>query len=104
MVFHGDAQSAFDRQRRIHGHTHLVAKYEQRMTPTCRAYHAARLRLMDTTSESERLRLHLKFLATLPWRARRIVAQETLSARAGTRAGDPGRGQRTLMKLIGGDR
>jgi len=103
VVFHGNSQSVFDDAQRAQGRARFVAKHADEMSEDCRVYHAARGRLISARDESERLRLHVRFLVSLPMRVRRIVALETLSARRGKRAGDPGRGLRTLLRLIEAD-
>jgi len=100
VVFHGE-QSAFDHVRRAEGRTRFIEKHRAQMSQECLAYNHARTLLVGTEPGSERLRLHMRFLATLRGRARYAIAAETLSARRGIRRGDPGRGLRTLLRIIG---
>src|SRR5947209_9774791 len=55
IVFHGEAQSAFDRGRRSRCAARFLEKHAERMTPACRAYHTARLRLIQTPQQYRRL-------------------------------------------------
>jgi hypothetical protein len=103
VIFHGETQSTFDRARVTRGRTRFVAKHRADMTADCRAYHEARVKLMAAETGSERFRLHLRFLLTLPAGVRRTLASETLSARWGRITHDPGRGHRTLLRRIGSD-
>jgi glycosyltransferase involved in cell wall biosynthesis len=100
VVFHGQAQSAFDVTRRSAGQGRFVAKHRVAMSDDCLTYHAARGKLVATARERDRLLLHARYLLTLPWRIRRMIAAETLSARRGIRQGDPARGLRTLLELV----
>jgi glycosyltransferase involved in cell wall biosynthesis len=100
VTFHGVGQSAFDRAIRMDGHERFVAKHRDAMGASCRDYHQARLGLMAAPTERERLALHMRYLRTLRPPVRRIVAREALAARFGRATGDPGRGPRTLLRLI----
>jgi glycosyltransferase involved in cell wall biosynthesis len=99
IVFHGEAQSAFDRERQSRGVSRFLEKHAGTMSPACRAYHAARLELIQTPQEYKRFAIHLSHLARLPRGVRHIVAIEALSARIGRLTGDPALAQRTLLSM-----
>ena len=103
ITYHGRGQSAFDIPRRVDGRVRFVAKHGHKMSDACRAYHDARLELLRAPRESERLRIHFRFLHILPRRVRRMVALEALGARFGGLIGDPALGARTLLRLVEAD-
>jgi hypothetical protein len=70
------------------------------MSTECLAYHRARLRALGSGDGAARAAIAVKVAATSSPRVTRIIAEESLAARIGQRAGDPGRGMRRLHELI----
>jgi len=77
-----------------------LRKHSADMSAECLAYHRARLRALGTGDGAARAAVAVKVAATSSARVTRILAEESLAARLGQRAGDPGRGMRRLYELI----
>lgn len=94
----GDDRLTTDTAKRVAGHDRIVARHGEAMSPSCRAYHRARrlLRLPRTAGTWPRL------LASTPPSVTAVLVTEIAAARAGARAGDPGRGLRRLHRSLEG--
>jgi GT2 family glycosyltransferase len=79
----------------------FVRKHASAMSTECLAYHRARLRLLGEEGLGEGAAF-AAVIATTPPRVTALVARESLAGRLGARAGDPGRGMRTLHRLVSG--
>lgn len=90
-----------DAAKREAGHRRFLAKHAASMSRDCRAYLDARIALMAAGSQAREWALGPRLVRTLPPRVSWILATEVLAARAGARAGDPGRGLRRLHRAIG---
>lgn len=77
-----------------------LRKHSAAMSAECLAYHRARLRALGSGDGATRAAIAVKVVATSSARVTRIIAEESLAARLGQRAGDPGRGMRRLHQLI----
>jgi glycosyltransferase involved in cell wall biosynthesis len=77
-----------------------LRKHSAAMSAECLAYHRARLRVLGSGDGATRAAVAVKVVATSSARVTRIIAEESLAARLGQRAGDPGRGMRRLHELI----
>jgi glycosyltransferase involved in cell wall biosynthesis len=77
-----------------------LRKHAAAMSAECLAYHRARLRVLGSGDGGARAALAVKIVATSSARVTRLIAEESLAARLGQRAGDPGRGMRRLHELI----
>jgi glycosyltransferase involved in cell wall biosynthesis len=86
--------------RMVDATARLVEKHSHEMSQSCRAFHAARLRLLAAAGPLQRLGIHAKFLTTLPRDVRWIVFFHMASARAGRLIGDPGFGSRAFVRLV----
>lgn len=99
-TFHSASQLTGTRPKILAGERLLLERYRAEMSPACVAYREARLRLLEATDQRSRLRLHARFLRTLPARARAVLAAEALAARLGAAVGDPGLGARTISRMV----
>jgi glycosyltransferase involved in cell wall biosynthesis len=96
---HDDGRLTNPHQLRT-GRIAWLRKHSAGMTAECLAYHRARLRVLGSGDGAARAALAVKVVATSSARVTRIIAEESLAARLGQRAGDPGRGMRRLHELI----
>jgi glycosyltransferase involved in cell wall biosynthesis len=87
--------------KRIAGHRGYLAKHRRSMSHHCRAYVEARIDLMAAGSQTGELLLGPRLLLRLPPRVSWILGREIAAARWGASRDDPGRGMRTLHRLIG---
>jgi hypothetical protein len=69
------------------------------MSPACLAYHRARMRILATTSISEKLRLAPAILRDTPPAALRALFSESVNGRIGRLRNDPARPARQLHLL-----
>ncbi|MFY9588799.1 MAG: glycosyltransferase family A protein [Actinomycetota bacterium] len=95
---HGAVQATFTSERSVNGRVAFVEKNAARMSAVCRGFHDARVRVMREPDTRGRVGVHLRFLATLPPRVRRIVATHSLYGRLGWMIGDPGLASRRLCR------
>lgn len=98
-VVHDDGRLTNPHQLRT-GRIAWLRKHAASMSTECLAYHRARLRVLGSGDGATRAAVAVKVVATSSARVTRIIAEESLAARLGLRAGDPGRGMRRLHELI----
>jgi glycosyltransferase involved in cell wall biosynthesis len=84
---------------RLAGHELLLQRHAAAMSPSCVAYHRARMRVLATTSRREKLRLAPKLLRDTPPVALRALLTESVNGRIGRLRHDPGRPMRHLQRL-----
>ena len=93
----GDRLTA-SRPARLAGHRRFAERHGAAMTAWCRAYHRARRRLLEASSQLEELRTGPALLARTPPRVALLLAGEIAAARVGAAVGDPARGLRRLHR------
>jgi hypothetical protein len=85
--------------KRLTGHQLLLERHGDAMSPACLAYHRARMRILATTSISEKLRLAPAILRDTPPAALRALFSESVNGRIGRLRNDPARPARQLHLL-----
>lgn len=88
--------------RRLAGHARFAMNHSAEMSSSCRAYHRARQRLLRARTAPGHALAAAAIVATTPPPISSLLAREIAAARAGARMGDPGRGMRTLGRLLEG--
>ena len=95
-------------ERRVDGYRRFMEKHSWDMSPTCRAYHEARVEILATRGLRRRARLAARLARSTPPAVAAVIARESVSARIGALTVDPGRSARTLLagarRLSHGDR
>ncbi|MEY2436724.1 MAG: hypothetical protein QOF97_1560 [Acidimicrobiaceae bacterium] len=84
----------------VAGHRLFLVRHGPEMTPACRAYHHARLRLMEAHGARQNLQLVPGVLRSTPPAALAVLIREIVAANIGNRTGDPGRGYRALHAAL----
>jgi len=90
--------------KRLTGHELTLRRHGDRMSPACLAYHRARMRVLATTSKTEKLRLAPALLRETPAVVLRALVTESVSSRVGRLRHDPALPQRQLQKLAAATR